>query len=138
VKRFLRGVTATVGAGALVLGIGLSGVGTAAAAAPTHSSAAATVTVKDNYFQPASLEVTAGTKVTWTNQGKVLHNVRPVKGSKWGTKALVKGKDYSYKFKKPGTYAYYCSFHGSPTGGQRGTIVVTAAAPATTTTTAAR
>jgi plastocyanin len=126
-----------VSAGALVLGIGLSSVGTAGAAVPAQSSGSSKVQVKDNFFQPDELEVTAGTKVTWTNKGKVLHNVHPVKGAKWGTKALVKGKSYSYTFKKPGAYAYYCTFHGSPSGGQRGTIVVKAAPPVTTTTTVA-
>jgi plastocyanin len=59
--------------------------------------------------------------------------VRPNKGKKFGTNELPRGKSYSYTFKKPGTYAYYCTFHGSPGGGQHGTIVVTPA-PTTTTT----
>lgn len=137
-NRFARGVAATVSAGALVVGIGLSSVGAAGAAVPAQSSGSSKIQVKDNFFQPDELEVTAGTKVTWTNKGKILHNVSPVKkSSKFGTKALTKGKSYSYTFKKPGTYAYYCSFHGSPSSGQRGTIVVKAAAPVTTTTTVA-
>jgi len=135
VSRFTRAVVATVSAAVLVAGIGLSGIGAAGAAAPAQTSGKASVEVGDNFFKPVELEVAAGTKVTWTNKGKILHNVRPVKGDKWGTKALTKGKTYSYTFKKPGEYAYYCSFHGSPTGGQRGTIVVKAARPATTKTT---
>lgn len=131
-SRFSRAVAATIGATALVTGLGLSGIGPAAAAAPAQSSGKATVEVGDNFFKPTELEVTAGTKVSWKNKGKILHNVKPVKGDKWGTKALTKGDTYTYRFKKPGTYAYYCTFHGSPTSGQRGTIVVKAAAPPTT------
>ena len=101
--------------------------------AGAQSSGSGKVTVGDNYFKPDDLEVTAGTKVTWTNQGKILHSVTPNKGKRFGTKELSRGKSYSYKFKKPGTYAYYCTFHGSPGSGQHGTIVVTAA-PTTTTT----
>ncbi len=139
-SRVTRAAAATVSAVVLLAGIGFAGSAPAGAAAPAQTasgktSAKASVEVGDNFYKPVELEVTAGTKVTWTNKGKILHNVIPVKGDKWGTKALVKGKTYSYKFKKPGTYAYYCSFHGSPTGGQRGTIVVKAAAPVTTTTT---
>jgi plastocyanin len=109
-------------------------VGTLPAGAQTSGSSK--VTVGDNYFKPVTLEVTAGTKVTWTNKGKILHNVTPSKkAQKFGTKSLPKGKSYSYTFTKPGTYAYYCSFHGSPGSGQRGTIVVEAAPTPTTTTT---
>jgi len=140
-RPFTRTVAATVAAGALALGVG--GLGLAPAGASTATSAAAQssgtakVEVGDNFFKPQDLEVTAGTKVTWSNEGKVLHNVTPVKKGKWkGTAALTKGKSYSYRFKKPGTYKYYCTFHGSPTGGQHGSIVVTKPAPPTTTTTA--
>jgi plastocyanin len=59
--------------------------------------------------------------------------VTPDKGKKFGTKELSRGKSYSYTFKKPGTYAYYCSFHGSPGKGQHGTIVVKAAETTSTT-----
>lgn len=127
--RFTRTIAAAIAAGALALGVG------AATAAPVaaQSGGTAKVEVGDNFFKPEDLEVVAGTKVTWTNDGKVLHNITPVKKGKWtGTSALSKGKKYSFTFKKPGTYAYYCSFHGSPTGGQHGQIVVTKATPATT------
>ena len=107
-------------------------VGSAPAGAQTSGSAK--VDVGDNFFRPEDLEIVAGTKVTWKNNGKILHNVTPNKGKKFGTSSLGKGKSYSYTFKKPGKYAYYCSFHGSPGGGQHGTIVVKPAPPTTTTT----
>lgn len=112
------------------------------ATATTSAPAAgrARVEVGDNFFKPERLEVPVGTRVTWRNEGRILHNVVPVKGKAWGTRSLVAGKSYSYRFRKPGTYAYYCTFHGSPTSGQRGTVVVTAAGSgaATTTTTTGR
>jgi plastocyanin len=101
--------------------------------AGAQSSDSGQVTVGDNYFKPGQISVTAGTKVTWTNKGKIIHSVTPNKGKAFGTKSLARGKKYSFTFKKPGTYAYYCTFHGSPGSGQHGTIVVTAA-PTTTTT----
>jgi plastocyanin len=76
--------------------------------------------------------VVAGTKVVWTNKGKILHNVQPDKGKAFGKTRVPSGDKYSYTFKKPGEYGYYCSFHGSPGSGQVGTIVVTEA-PTTTT-----
>jgi plastocyanin len=131
VSRLSRKVALVVSAAAVSATIALGAVGVAPAGA--QSSGSGQVTVGDNFFKPADVEVTAGTKVTWKNTGKVLHSVTPDKGKKFGTKELSRGKTYSYTFKKPGTYAYYCSFHGSPGKGQHGTIVVSAA-PTTTTT----
>ena len=131
VKRVVAFSAAVIGAvtmGAFTLGA------TAGAAVPAQASGTGTVTVGDNFFKPDDIEVTAGTKVTWTNKGKILHTITPNKGKAFGTKGLAKGKRYSYTFKKPGEYAYYCQFHGSPGSGQHGTIVVTAA-PVTTTST---
>ena len=130
-KHRSRTVAAAVAAATLAVGVGLAAA-PAGAAAPAQTSGTAKVSVGDNFYKPDAIEITAGTKVTWKNNGKILHNVKPVKGDKWGTGALTKGKSYSYTFKKPGKYAYYCTFHGSPSGGQRGTITVVAAPPPTT------
>jgi plastocyanin len=131
VNRITRKAALVVSAVVLAAAGAVGAFGTLPAGA--QSSGSGKVTVGDNYFKPDDLEVTAGTKVTWTNQGKILHSVTPNKGKRFGTKELSRGKSYSYKFKKPGTYAYYCTFHGSPGKGQHGTIVVKAA-PTTTTT----
>jgi plastocyanin len=133
VNRITRKAALVVSAMVLAVGGAFGALGTAPAGA--QSGGTSKVTVGDNYFKPTDVEVTAGTKVTWTNRGKILHSVTPNKGKKFGTKELSRGKSYSYKFKKPGTYAYYCTFHGSPGKGQHGTIVVTAAAASTTATT---
>jgi plastocyanin len=133
VNRITRKAALVVSAVVLAAAGAVGAFGTLPAGA--QSSGSGKVTVGDNYFKPDDLEVTAGTKVTWTNQGKILHSVTPNKGKRFGTKELSRGKSYSYKFKKPGTYAYYCTFHGSPGKGQHGTIVVTPAAESTTTTT---
>ena len=131
-NRITRKAALVVSAMALAATGAFGTLGTGSAAAQSSSSK---VTVGDNYFKPQDLEVTAGTKVTWTNKGKILHSVTPNKGKKFGESELSRGKSYSYTFKKPGTYAYYCTFHGSPGKGQHGTIVVTPAAESTTTTT---
>ena len=98
----------------------------ALSAAPAGAqSSSGQVTVGDNYFKPGEIDVTAGTKVTWTNKGKIIHSVTPNKGKLFGTKALSRGKKYSYTFKKPGTYAYYCTFHGNKNGvGMAGKVTV--------------
>ena len=131
-NRITRKAARAVSALALATPGAFGTLGTGTAGAQSSSSK---VTVGDNYFKPQDLEVTAGTKITWTNKGKILHSVTPNKGKKFGESELSRGKSYSYTFKKPGTYAYYCTFHGSPGKGQHGTIVVTPAAESTTTTT---
>jgi plastocyanin len=136
VNRITRKVALVVSAVALAATTTVGALGAAPASAQTSGSSK--VTVGDNFYKPEDLEVTAGTKVTWTNKGKILHNVTAnKKKQKFGTSSLAKGKSYSYTFKKPGTYAYYCSFHGSPGSGQHGVIVVEPAPTPTTTTTAA-
>jgi plastocyanin len=110
--------------------------GTAGAAPPaparTPPQAAVTKSIKvgDNFYKPQTVEVTAGTKIKWTNKGHVTHTVTPDKGHAFGT-TLKKGKSYKFTFSQPGTYGYYCTFHGSPGAGQYGTIKVVAA-PTTT------
>jgi plastocyanin len=61
-------------------------------------------------FAPASIQVPAGTQVTWTNQDTAPHTVT-FTASKSGSSTLQQGQTFSYTFKTPGTYAYYCAVH---------------------------
>lgn len=81
----------------------------------------------DNTFRPDEIEVAAGTEVVWTNDGRNDHNVLPVEGDAWGVEAdaFAPDDEYRYRFTEPGTYAYYCSLHGTTTKGMVGTVVVT-------------
>jgi plastocyanin len=81
----------------------------------------------DNSWNPDPLEVAAGTEVEWHNGGRNDHNLVPVDGGDWGVdaEAFATGDVYRHRFTEPGTYAYYCSLHGTTTKGMVGTIVVT-------------
>lgn len=107
----------------------------APAVASTRAQAGTTVKVEagDNYYKPKKLKVVAGTTVRWVNVGRVDHNVKPNKGKKFGTARLKPNKKYKFTFNKPGKYAYYCSFHGSPGHGQWGVVKVDPAPPPSTT-----
>jgi quinohemoprotein ethanol dehydrogenase len=60
----------------------------------------------DEYaFQPQRVSVKVGTKVTWTNTGKVPHAAEAVDGS-WNTGVVAPGKAASLSFDKPGVYTY--------------------------------
>jgi plastocyanin len=88
----------------------------------------AEVSAIDNTFRPGNLEVSAGTEVVFTNGGRNDHNIVPSDGSTdWGVEAteFTPGDTYSYVFTTPGTYAYFCSLHGTAAAGMIGTITVT-------------
>ena len=70
----------------------------------------------DNFsFGPATLTVSAGTTVTWTNRDDIPHTV--VSEDKvFKSKVLDTDERFSYTFSKPGTYPYFCSVHPKMTG----------------------
>lgn len=82
---------------------------TGAQAAPVAGDA---VAIKNFAFAPATLKVTVGTTVTWTNQDTDAHTVTSDgSGGPLKSAALATGATYSYTFTKPGTYAYLCTIH---------------------------
>lgn len=90
----------------------------------------ASVLSLDNNFYPLSLSVAAGTEVVFENNGRNDHNVIPVGDLDtltWGVQAegFAPKDTYAHVFARPGTYAYYCSIHGTATAGMVGTIIVT-------------
>jgi plastocyanin len=125
--------TRTCLAGALLgisalAGCGATGAGAdAGTKAPLVEGVTEEVGVLDNTFRPAEVTVAAGTEVVWDNGGRNDHNVLPVEGDDWGVEAddFAPGDIYRHRFTEPGTYAYYCSLHGTTTSGMVGTIVVT-------------
>jgi plastocyanin len=86
----------------------------------------ATVNVVNNEFSPAALTVAAGTTVTWRwGTGAIGHNVTPVASEPPSSGTPSSAPDtHTHTFNTPGTYIYYCTNHGTPIGGMRGTITV--------------
>jgi LPXTG-motif cell wall-anchored protein len=82
----------------------------------------------DDAFAPVELTITAGTAVRWSMAGKLPHTVTAVDGA-FASGNLDPGQSYAFTFAEPGTYAYYCDYHGTRAGqGMFGKIIVTAAA----------
>jgi plastocyanin len=85
---------------------------------PTDETSATQVTVlmKDTSFQPQSIKIKKGTKVTWTNKDSIRHNVVADSASNVAglptTNSLI-GKDetYSFTFNNVGTITYHCAAH---------------------------
>jgi plastocyanin len=91
---------------------------TPAALAAGTSGAATIVLARDFMFGPASLTVSAGSTVTWTNKDDEPHTV--VSDTLFRSGALDTDESFSFRFDKPGTYHYACSIHPRMVG----TIVV--------------
>jgi plastocyanin len=93
------------------------------------------VAARDNVFESQEIRIDPGTSVRWSNEGRNDHNVldaaegwsdaKPLP-SDFGaeTEDFGPGSSYEFTFEEPGTYAYYCSLHGTPNSGMFGTIVV--------------
>lgn len=79
--------------------------------APTTSS----VSILDRSFSPASVSVSAGSTVVWTNVSGRDHNVVADNGS-FASADLAGGATYTRTFTTPGTFSYLCTIHPDMTG----------------------
>lgn len=89
-----------------------------------------TIHIRDNLFTPPALNIAKGTTVRWINDGRNTHNVTPSAGG-YGSGNLKPGKSYVRTFADAGTFAYYCTLHGTPTSGQHAQLAIGDAAAAT-------
>ena len=81
---------------------------------PQQQSPNKAVTITNFQFSPKIVTVKAGSEITWeVKEGT--HTITSDNGA-FESQALSAGQKFSYKFTKPGTYRYYCSFHGSKGG----------------------
>jgi len=89
---------------------------TASADHPHPTDGAAAVEIGDNTFTPKDINIPVGGNVTWTHKGQRKHTVTADDGS-FKSDTLEAGGTFEQHFDKPGTYAYYCEFHGGAGGG---------------------
>jgi plastocyanin len=78
------------------------------------------IVIKDFHFNPETLTVKSGQKVTWINRDEEPHTVVSVEKQFKKSSALDTDQEFSITAGVPGTYTYYCSVHPKMTG----TIVV--------------
>jgi plastocyanin len=83
------------------------------------AEAEANVSIANFSFQPATVSVTVGGAVTWTNSDGAQHTATGEAGT-FNTGALRRGESYSQVFDQPGIYTYLCAFHPE----MRGTVIV--------------
>jgi plastocyanin len=75
------------------------------------------VTIQNKQFNPATLTVSAGTRITWVNLDIVEHDVF---NSSIESPTLTRGQAFSYTVTTVGSMPYSCSFHDAMSG----TIIV--------------
>jgi len=84
----------------------------AAPAVAATPAKAVRVTIENYAFSPATLSISTGTTVTWTNMDTAPHTVTVDSGPVTFTSpSLHKGDTFTYTFTTPGTYSYYCAVH---------------------------
>jgi plastocyanin len=91
----------------------VAGCGTTASAAPVQTDH---VNLPPSYqFDPAIIQVSAGTTVTWTNNDHFTHSVKVQDGP---DHVIRPGESVSIAFDTPGEYPYICTFHSQDMQGQ--------------------
>lgn len=135
-RRRLTLLIPAIAAGLVLVGCGAEDATEAQQPPPTippdavdlTGQAAVDVGVGDNDFDPPVIIVSPGTDVVWTNVGRNRHNVissdEEPAFAQIDTEQLDDGSSASRTFDEVGAYPYYCSIHGSPTRGQRGSVLV--------------
>ena len=87
------------------------------AGSSTPAGTGTSVEIKNFAFTPATLTVSVGTTVTWTNNDATSHSVKWLDGTTPGP-TLSPGSTYSRTFTAAGTSKYICGIHGASMSGQ--------------------
>ena len=66
------------------------------------------VAIEGFAFTPATIDVSAGTEVTWINSDPTEHTVT---GDGFGSNNLAAGDRFSHRFSRQGVYRYRCAIH---------------------------
>jgi plastocyanin len=100
---------------AVPLALLAAGVGSPQTAPPASDAAAYAINIKDFMFTPRNLVIPVGSKVTWTNKDEEPHKVAEV-NSLFTSQPLDTDEAFTYQFKTPGRYEYFCTVHPRMTG----------------------
>jgi plastocyanin len=79
-----------------------------------------TIEIKDFSFDPQTLTVKSGEKITWINRDEEPHTVVSVEKQFKKSPGLDTDQEFTITAGAPGTYTYFCSVHPKMTG----TIIV--------------
>jgi plastocyanin len=100
---------------AVSLALGAPGDGIAKPAPRASDAASYTINIKDFMFTPRNLVIPVGAKVTWTNRDEEPHKVAEINNT-FTSQPLDTDEGFTYEFKTPGEYEYFCTVHPRMTG----------------------
>jgi plastocyanin len=72
------------------------------------------VFIQNMAFNPATITVTAGTTITWTNKDGYSHTVTS-DANLFNSGNIASNGTFSFTFSTAGTYSYHCAIHASMT-----------------------
>jgi len=78
------------------------------------------IEIKDFAFNPQTITVKSGGKITWINRDEEPHTIVSVEKQFKKSSALDTDQEFTITAGAPGTYTYFCSVHPKMTG----TIVI--------------
>jgi plastocyanin len=104
----------------VVLNFCVAAWGDDAASVATTTDKKNTIVIKEFAFNPPTLKVKSGEKITWINHDDEPHTVVSVGKKFQKSSALDTDQEFTIAVGAPGTYEYFCSVHPKMTG----TIVV--------------
>jgi plastocyanin len=119
IRHELRGLVIAAALGAVSAG-GIAPIVVPALAQNASAVSAGAVSIDNFTFNPPTLRVKSGTKVTWTNKDDIPHGIASSANTFARSQALDTDDSFSFTFDKPGTYQYFCYIHPHMVG----TIVV--------------
>jgi plastocyanin len=73
------------------------------------------VVIDNLAFEPATLNISTGTTVTWANNDSAAHTIT-ARDNTFKSGTLSPGGSFSFTFNEKGTFEYYCTIHPSMTG----------------------
>jgi plastocyanin len=115
--------------------LALAAVAGAAVAVVPALAADQSVSTSGSAFVPRTVAVKPGEKVTWTNAGDGVHNVRFDDGTYTMPASPSSTWTVERTFNDVGSFRYHCQVHGAPNGsGMSGVVVVNAEGTVPTTT----
>lgn len=94
--------------------------GSGSTAAATTADGAVQVTMKGIAYNPKTVAVRPGQKITWVNDDDVLHDVVSTSGERIESELFSNGKSFSFTPTRAGTIQYLCTIHP----GMEGTVDV--------------
>ena len=74
------------------------------------------VNIKNFSFNPETLTIKKGTKVTWTNNDSAPHTVTFDSGVTFSSPTILPGETFNFIFNNIGTTNYHCSIHKTMKG----------------------